>query len=248
MDLDAFLERLDGVMRTYGGKYKATCPAHTDHVQSLEVWDADDHIGVNCYANCTRREVVEALGMWERDLYYETETVLYQQVPEAVYPYHDENGVLLYEVVRFPGKQIRPRRPDGSWGLNGVRRVLYNLPRLVAERYAADEWKSTVYLVEGEKDADRLRDEGYVATTSPLGAGGWKASYVKYFLGLRVVIVADRDIPKSDGSTAGLDHAREIAESLEGIAESVKIVQARAGKDTSDHLDAGFTLAELEPV
>ena len=47
-----------------------------------------------------------------------------------------------------------------------MRPVLYHLPELLA---APDG--TIVYLTEGEKDADRLIDEGVVATTAPMGAG-----------------------------------------------------------------------------
>lgn len=248
MLLERFSGLLEGVGRSWGqGAYTAKCPAHEDHVQSLTFWDAETHIGVKCFAGCTRRSVCESLGIWERDLYYDAEEAVKVEEAEAVYPYHDENGTLLYEVVRFPGKRLRPRRPNGEWGIEGVRRVLYRLSSLVvAQTYPGTV--HAVYIVEGEKDADRIRSLGYVSTTPPFGAGKWKASYVKYFLGLRVVIVADRDANRADGSSPGLEHAREIAESLEGIAESVRIVQARAGKDVTDHVNAGYTLDELEPV
>lgn len=246
MELEDFLDRLENVRRGWNGRWIARCPAHVDMVNSLTVWDADDHIGVFCYANCSRREVVEAIGLWERDLYHDLEEPVSAFEPEAVYPYHDENGTLLYEVVRFPGKRLRPRRPNGEWGIEGVRRVLYRLPDLFHGNVRIAKWD--VYIVEGEKDADAIAKLGFTATTPPFGAGKWRASYVKYFLGLRVTIVADRDATRSDGSSPGLDHAREIAESLEGIAESVRIVQARAGKDVTDHVNAGFKLSELVEV
>jgi hypothetical protein len=50
----------------------------------------------------------------------------------AVYPYVDESGNVLFEVVRYEPKTFAQRRPDGQggyiWNLNGVRRVLYKLP------------------------------------------------------------------------------------------------------------------------
>ena len=45
---------------------------------------------------------------------------------DAVYPYHDENGKLLFKVVRFESKDFRQRAPDGKGGLE-----------LVAERSSA---------------------------------------------------------------------------------------------------------------
>jgi putative DNA primase/helicase len=50
----------------------------------------------------------------------------------AVYPYTDESGNVLFEVVRYEPKTFAQRRPDGQGGyiynINGVRRVLYKLP------------------------------------------------------------------------------------------------------------------------
>lgn len=70
----------------------------------------------------------------------------------TTYDYQDERGTLLFQVVRFEPKDFLQRRPDGNnqwiWNLTGTRRVLYHLPQLCM----AD----TVYIVEGEKDADRL--------------------------------------------------------------------------------------------
>jgi putative DNA primase/helicase len=73
----------------------------------------------------------------------------------AVYDYTDAKGRLLYQTVRFDPKTFRQRRPgDGPgsqawiWNLDGVRRVPYRLSEVIA----AD----TVFVVEGEKDADRL--------------------------------------------------------------------------------------------
>jgi hypothetical protein len=52
----------------------------------------------------------------------------------AVYPYHDEAGITLFEVLRFDPKNFRQRRPDGKgghiWGIKGVRLVPFRLPEL----------------------------------------------------------------------------------------------------------------------
>ena len=51
-----------------------------------------------------------------------------QCAPQAVYPYVDADGTLLSEIVRYPGKNFKMRRPDGKgrwiWNLDGVRRLL----------------------------------------------------------------------------------------------------------------------------
>ena len=55
------------------------------------------------------------------------------------------------------------------------------------------------------------------------------------------MIVADKDEP-------GLKHAADVYRSIVGVVDSVKIAQARAGKDASDHLDSGFAVEELEQL
>src|SRR5262245_50805191 len=58
----------------------------------------------------------------------------------ATYPYRDEDGVLLFRVVRFdttdPDERFKQQRPDGKggwiWKTKGMRVVLYRLPELIA--------------------------------------------------------------------------------------------------------------------
>lgn len=143
--------------------------------------------------------------------------------PEAVYPYLDEHGDLLFEVVRFPGKQFRQRKPDGGggheWKLNGVRRVPYHLLELVE-----DDGERPVYVVEGEKDADTLDKCGHLSTTNPGGAGKWHivADVARTALqGRDVVVVADRD-------EVGRRHAEEVRASLASVARSICVVEPPA--------------------
>jgi 5S rRNA maturation endonuclease (ribonuclease M5) len=158
----------------------------------------------------------------------------------ATYDYVDEDGVVLFESVRYDPKGFRQRRPDGGawrWNLDGVRLVPYRLPELLA----GVRDRRTVYLVEGEKDVDRVASLGQVATCNPMGAGKWRQDYADLLRGADVIVVADRD-------DAGYSHARTVVESLTGIAASVKLLEAASGKDVSDHLDAGYGLDELMPV
>ena len=156
------------------------------------------------------------------------------------YDYPAEDTELLFQVVRFEPKDFRQRRPDGSggwvWKLDGVRRVLYRLP----ETLSADP-KAWVFVVEGEKDADRLAGLGVVATTNAGGAGKWRDDYSETLRGRRVAIIPDHD-------DAGLRHADEVAQSLKGIAADVRIVKLPAkeiGDDVSDWLDQGGTKEDL---
>ena len=159
---------------------------------------------------------------------------------ETTYDYVDEQGTLLFQVVRLVGKKFRQRRPIGSewaWHLSPAatcerpgcpcirtnlgecRRVLYRLPQLLA---AGPE--QPVYVVEGEKDVGTLVARGQVATCNPAGAGKWKfvvEDAREVLAGRDVVIIADRDTP-------GRKHGREVRASLLDVARSVKLLVAPA--------------------
>src|SRR5690625_2280409 len=106
---------------------------------------------------------------------------------EASYQYRDASGNLVFEVVRKAGRRFMQRRPDSSersgwaWNLKGVERVLYRLPELLA---APDD--AVVFVVEGEKDADRLASVGLVATCNSGGAGKWRKEYNASLKGRKV--------------------------------------------------------------
>ena len=76
------------------------------------------------------------------------------------YPYVDEHGELLFEVVHFDPKDFRQRRPDGrggwEWNLRGTRRVLDRLPRVLE----AVEAGATIYVAEGGWDVHALERAG----------------------------------------------------------------------------------------
>jgi hypothetical protein len=60
--LDGVLSRLRGVRRS-GDGWKALCPAHHDKGPSLSVREGrDGRVLIHCFANCTYRQIVEALG------------------------------------------------------------------------------------------------------------------------------------------------------------------------------------------
>jgi hypothetical protein len=120
------------------------------------------------------------------------------------------------------------------WDLQGVRRVLYRLPEVVAAIPAGD----TVYIVEGEKDVEAVRNAGCVATCNPGGAGKWRPEYAEALKDADAVVVVDAD-------EAGRRHARDVVRSLGPVAGRVRLMEPRTGKDVSDHLAAGHTLDEL---
>ncbi|CAM4016216.1 hypothetical protein VRRI112168_10795 [Vreelandella rituensis] len=147
------------------------------------------------------------------------------------YDYADEDGTLLFQAVRMEPKSFRQRRPDGNgwkWSVKGVRQVPYRLPDLLANQDAP------VFVVEGEKDADRLAKLGLLATCNAGGAGKWTNAHSEPLANRRVIVLPDSDV-------AGRDHAEKVRASLEAVGAQVRVV-ALAGLpekgDVSDWLDS----------
>src|SRR5216684_2297646 len=142
MKLEEILGQVKGVKRN-GKGWRALCPAHEDKNPSLSIDVRDSKILVHCHAGCSQEGVLVAMGVEARELFLNASDSERQIV--ATYDYVDEQGKPLYQVVRFEPKDFRQRRPDGNggwqWNLNGVRRVLYRLPDVLAA--------SEVLVVEG---------------------------------------------------------------------------------------------------
>src|SRR3954454_21000451 len=213
-----FLAPFERVRRIRDDEWMARCPAHCDRNPSLHVSRKDDRWLLHCHAGCALADVLAAARLELADLFEQNGNGGRDE--EAVYRYTDEQGRPMFEVVRFTGKQFRQRTPDGTWGLNGTRRVLYRLPRILE---AVDKGHS-IFVVEGERDVHALERLGQYATCNPMGAGKWRPEYSEALRGADVVVVADRDDP-------GREHARAVAESLRGIAAEVGIVEFTHGKD-----------------
>lgn len=170
---------------------------------------------------------------------------LFDEKPREVarYNYTGTDGMVKFAKIRMEPKSFAIMHPtDTGWeyGINGSERPLYRLSDIswaVSQGYP-------VYVVEGEKDADRLNNMGLTATCNFGGADEWRDEYADFLKGADVIIVADRDEP-------GEKHAKKVRASLRGKARSVRIVQSRTdgkGHDVSDHLDAGWDLSDLMPL
>jgi putative DNA primase/helicase len=225
-----------------GRQWMARCPAHDDAKNSLSIRLADSgKLLMKCHAGCSFAAIAAAMQCTAKDFNLGEDQPMEDRIA-ATYDYCDEQGRLLYQVVRFRPKEFRQRRaePGGwAWGLGKTRRVLYRLSELMKfpERL--------VLVVEGEKDADRLASLGFLATTCAMGAGKWTRASTQYnesLRGRRVVILPDNDSP-------GREHARQVAAALAGIAAAVHVLEL-AGLpdkgDVSDWLDAGHTADELK--
>ncbi len=149
----------------------------------------------------------------------------------AVYDYEDEDGVLRFQVCRIePGKDgrkkdFRQRQPDGTGGWTWKTKGLQKFPYRLKELAAADP-SHPVFIVEGEKQVDYLRTHGLVASCNPGGAGKWLKTYAKFFADRDVVVVPDCDPPnEKTGKIVGAAHAKEVADSLIGIAKSIHVIE-----------------------
>jgi AAA domain/CHC2 zinc finger len=143
------------------------------------------------------------------------------QQPEAIYPYTDAFGKLLFQVVRYPGKRFSQRKPDekGGWiyKTQGMKMVLYNLPEVTSAH--------NVVIAEGEKDANNLKAalteagiKDIAVTTSPRGAGKWQDEFAIFLAGKQVLIIPDNDEP-------GRQHAEQVALSCFRYAKGIKVLK-----------------------
>jgi hypothetical protein len=226
-ELEAVLLARDG--KRERGEIRFLCPAHDDHHPSARYhpekrcWFCDA-----CQAKGGWKDLCLRLGVPQDKRPRKTSAIV------ATYPYRDAAGELLYEVVRKASpKRFVQRRPNGTggwvWNLKGVRRALYRLPEITV----AVQQGVTVFVVEGEKDADTVADLGLESTTPPGGAGKWRSGYNESLRGGRVVVLADND-------EAGRLHAVGVACELLGVADSVKLVhlpELPAKGDVSDWVE-----------
>lgn len=247
------------------------CPAHDDSSPSLSISPGKTQpVLFKCHAGCEPDAIIEAGGLdWSKvckpldlpDLGGGSSRFWTPRGQAShIYPYYDESGTLLYEVLRVPldggKKSFMQRRPDSTaphghrWNLDGTRRVLYRLPQVVEAVKAGQ----VVHFAEGEKCADALQaaiPDGEVATTSPQGAGKWAEEFGEVLAGATVVIYSDTD-------EKGQAHARQVRESLIARGCTVSIKEPAPGvlpsgkhvNDVADHLELGLgldTLLETTP-
>ena len=233
-----------------GSGYHCCCPAHEDRTPSLSIAEgAAGRTLITCHAGCTTESILSARGLKMADLFPpDPDGTRADAKPRivATYDYTDAYGKLLFQVVRMDPKSFRQRRPDPDragdfiWNMQGVERALYRLPEVLAAVKAGE----TIYIVEGEKDADALTAIGLVATCNPGGAGKWMDSYTAALQGAAsVVIVADKDKP-------GRDHAERVRAALDGKASNAAVVElpewhGKPVKDAADFIAAGATVFDF---
>jgi len=201
--IDDFLALLKSV-KPYRNGYMALCPGHADHIPSLLVEPKDGKIHLNCWAGCSLATILRPLNLETKDLYLNhnrrakrktrqvtnaqtIDTQTAQKIIDCIYQYDG------FEVVRYIPKDFSVRRPDGNggfiWNITGIIPNLYHQNELLQ---AVANGK-TIWVAEGEKDCDRLRGEGFIATCNPFGAGKWLDSHSEALQGADLVILPDNE-------------------------------------------------------
>jgi len=121
------LSRLEGVKETGKNQWLAKCPAHTDNKPSLSVSRGDDGKALlYCHAGCAINDICTTLSITEADLFAKDNGQHVKAEIVATYPYRDEQGKVLYEVVRYVPKDFRQRRPVRGGG--------YSIDQAISDR------------------------------------------------------------------------------------------------------------------
>lgn len=244
------LHRLNCNPMKSGSGYTARCPLHEaegSHAPSLTLTEGDKQpLVLHCHAGCNPVAILKIL-----DVDAPKRAPRGSKAIVATYPYVAATGELLFEKVRYADKGFSYRhRPaqGGDWVWKQPELDAYPLYRLPDVQQALAD-RRTIFVVEGEKDADRLASAGLIATTNREGAAKpeqkakWRSEYTAQLTG------ADRVILLPDNDAAGLSHMRNIASQLRGKVKDIRWLELPGlpeKGDVSDWLDAGNTLEDLK--
>jgi hypothetical protein len=134
----------------------------------------------------------------------------------------DESGKKQYPQAHWDGKQWINRKPKGP-------KLPYNLPALIAASVTA-----TIWFCEGEKDADALIKQSFVATTASEGAAAfWDPALTQYFRDRTVVILPDADKP-------GRAHSQKVAKAINSVAASVRVLDLYPDRNDGSDVSIGL--------
>lgn len=249
--LDEFALKSGKTLKKVDSGYSAHCPSHDDSNPSLSIAEASDgKILLHCHAGCSVNNICSALGIRTSELFVSN---VRAERRETIYSYKDEKGIELYRKVRVePGKDVRSKDfrlervdEEGSivYKIKGCRRVLYRLPELLQ----AIAENKPVYLVEGEKDADKLWRHNLPATTA-LDSSYWPNEFTEFLTNADVILLYDMD-------KAGIVRKDKLCAALYKKVKRLRVIdlpgleyQESHGKDISDWLAEGHTTQELQKL
>jgi putative DNA primase/helicase len=185
-----------------------------------------------------------------------------RKVKVATFEYLDEGGAIAFAVDRFEFQN-----PDGSFVLkeNGKRRKIFPqrqpdprdknswlfnvtdapiIPYRLPELIEAVANKRTIYIVEGEAKVNLLWGWSVPATCCAGGAKKWLPEHSEFLRGADVVILPDNDAP-------GRKHIGVIGSSLQGVANSIRVVDLPNLPPKGDIIDwakLGGTVEQLHDL
>lgn len=236
MNIQEFITHFKAVKQMGENQYMALCPAHNDKKPSLSVGLSENkkQILLHCYAGCSAEDILNAVGLKKKDLYDNKGDFI---MNKTSYTYYNADGTVAYTKTRIDNadktKQFYFEQPNGKRNLQGVNRVPYNLPAVLNAQ--------TVYFVEGEKCADAVIKQGFVATTLDNGANSkWLSEYTDYFKNKNVIIIPDNDTP-------GMDYAKKVLQNVP-TARIVKLPDLPPKGDIYDWLVMGHTVTEVDKL
>jgi hypothetical protein len=178
---------------------------------------------MHCHAGCNYTDILAKLGMTDRDLFDEDKVL---DVFNPVQTYVYQNGRKNHRKLKENGKK-------GFWSEGTSDHSLYAVERIGDAQ--------TVFLCEGEKGANFLWAMGKTAVAT---GGSERTCDLEPLKGRIVIIIADRD-------KSGYDWAQRHYVALLSSATMVCVMQAKVNipkADIVEHITAGYTLEELEPV
>ena len=155
--------------------------------------------------------------------------------PVKVYTYQNENGQTLFHVCRFEPKEFRACDSSGAWKIKGIKHLPYDLLRI--------QNADTVFICEGEKDADAINLLGLVGTCKANCTGKWSKGFAEEFFSDKTVYILQ------DNDKAGNDKAMDTAKALkQAPGTQIKLLppfDGPKGYDVSDWLQDGGTKEQL---
>ena len=228
-----------------GKGYMAICSFHGETTPSMSLVKYDDGTwGYRCFGCGATGDPIKYVQKTQGLDFIDAVKLLTKEAREAPprprlvaeYNYQDQDGNLLYQVLRYEPKNFRARQMSDKgwvWCLDGIRNVLYRLPEIVSRSH------DTIYYVEGEKDVETLRGHGLVATTHRGGANAFRPELLDCIPGKRrIVVVPDRDEP-------GMALMRKVFAAGRSKGHDVGFLLLPQCKDVSEWFETGHSLEDM---
>lgn len=239
MRIDEFTRLLDA-KPSGRNEWKARCPAHDDKKESLSVSTGrNGSIILNCHAGCRTADILDRMGLKYADLYPDTDSPTVTYKPRTAPSKDSKQGFNFNDVVAVytytnGTRKLRDRNKNFFWQhLEGKewKAKRGNAPHVL---YKAGKPQDTIFIVEGEKDADTMGKLGFYALSPENGAGGqskWLDTYNADVAGKTVLIIPDND-------SVGQAFADAISNSIKDITKAVRVLDLKTvWADIKEHQD-----------